>query len=171
MPAERPSSAQAEGLAGAFSPALAKTGGTSMEPPRGRGQADELSISTIGPEVVVTGTIVSDAQLRIDGRVVGDAICSAIFIGEEGTFAGRIYAGLVEVSGQVEGAIQANDLIVESKASIIADISYLRLRVASGGRLEGELARRPPRGPPGTCNLRLIRNSVIEGTSCMSPTK
>jgi len=136
-----------------------------MEPPRGTGQGDGLSISTIGPDVLVTGTIETEASLRIDGRVVGDAICSAVFVGEEGTFAGRIYADRVEVSGQVEGSIQANELVVESEARIIADISYLRLRVASGGWLEGELARRPPRGPPDACKLRLIRSAATEATS------
>ena len=140
-----------------------------MEHPRGTGQGDGLPISTIGPDVVVTGTIESEAHLRIHGRVVGDAICSALFIGEEGTFAGRIYADGVEVSGQVEGAIQANELMVESRARIIADISYLRLRVASGGWLEGQLARRPPRGPPDACRLRLIRNGATEATAVTSP--
>ncbi len=130
-----------------------------MEQAAGTGHGAAISISTIGPGVVVTGTLETDAEIRVEGRVVGDATCASLIIGENGSFAGRIDAERVQVRGRVEGAIQANDLAIESTARVIADVTYWRLQVR-GGCLEGEIARRPRHGRAEP-NLRLIHNGPV----------
>lgn len=132
-----------------------------MEQPAGTGHGPAPSISTIGPGVVVTGTLETHAELRVEGRVVGDATCVSLIIGESGSFAGRIYAEQVQVRGQVEGAIQANELAIESTARVIADVTYWRLQVRGGGSLEGDIARRPRRGRAKP-NLRLIHDGPAD---------
>ncbi len=114
-----------------------------MEKNEARQRADEPPASMIGADIVVTGNIEASVDLKVEGRVVGDVRCTTLVLGDKSCVQGSIFADRVRVSGRVEGAIETGDLAVEATAHIVGDVTYSRLRVLSGGILEGKMTRRP----------------------------
>src|SRR5205085_10798396 len=49
-------------------------------------------LSFIGPQVLVSGQLATDAQLHVDGRIDGHVRCSQLVQGEAGLTAGHIHA-------------------------------------------------------------------------------
>lgn len=110
-----------------------------MDPKEQEEQVDQLQISMIGADILVTGNIEASADLHIEGRVIGDVRCSTLILGEASSVKGSIYAERVRVSGMVDGAIQTKDLAVEATARVTGDVLYTRLRVANGGIIQGQM--------------------------------
>jgi cytoskeletal protein CcmA (bactofilin family) len=104
---------------------------------------DQMSV--IGAGIKIIGNIEpTDAtvDLHIEGEIVGDVRCSTLILGEASSIKGGIKAERVRVSGIIEGAIDTHDLAIEATARVAGEISYARLRVASGARLAGTLTQK-----------------------------
>jgi cytoskeletal protein CcmA (bactofilin family) len=99
-------------------------------------------LSFIGPEVLVSGDLATDAQLHVDGRVDGNVRCSQLVQGEAGIIAGNIHADEARIAGTVEGQVNVRTLFVEASARIMGDIAYETLSIDAGAQLEGRVARR-----------------------------
>lgn len=99
-------------------------------------------LSFIGPEVLVSGDLATDAQLHVDGRIDGNVRCSQLVQGEAGIIAGNIHADEARIAGTVEGQVNVRTLFVEASARIMGDIAYETLSIDAGAQLEGRLARR-----------------------------
>ena len=113
-----------------------------MEKDEVRKSVDEPPTSMIGADIVVTGNIEAGVDMKVEGRIVGDVRCATLILGDKSCVQGSIFADRVRVSGRVEGAIETLDLAVEATAHIVGDVTYSRLRVLSGGILEGKMTRR-----------------------------
>lgn len=103
-------------------------------------------LSFIGPEVLVSGDIATDAQLHVDGRIDGNVRCHQLVQGEAGIIAGNIHADEARIAGTVEGQVNVRTLFVEATARIMGDIAYETLSIDAGAQLEGRLARRSALG-------------------------
>lgn len=99
-------------------------------------------LSFIGPEVLVSGDLATDAQLHVDGRIDGNVRCSQLVQGEAGIIAGNIQAEEARIAGTVEGQVNVRTLFVEASAKILGDVTYETLSMDAGAQLEGRLARR-----------------------------
>ena len=99
-------------------------------------------LSFIGPEVLVSGDIATDAQLHLDGRIDGNVRCSQLVQGEAGIIAGNIQAEEARIAGTIEGQVNVRTLFVEASARIMGDIAYETISIDAGAQLEGRLARR-----------------------------
>jgi len=99
-------------------------------------------LSFIGPEVLVSGDLATDAQLHVDGRIDGNVRCQQLVQGEAGIIAGNILADEARIAGTVEGQVNVRTLYVEATARIMGDIAYETISIAGGAQLEGRLARR-----------------------------
>lgn len=97
--------------------------------------------SVLGPDVVVTGNIVAQADLHIDGRVEGDVTCGALTQGTESSVNGSITAESARVAGTIEGTVRARQLVVERTARISGDVEYESITIESGGQIDGGLRR------------------------------
>lgn len=102
-------------------------------------RADQMSVSVIGMDILVTGNIEAKVDLHIEGKVVGDVRCATLILGERSSVEGSIYADRVRVAGTVEGAIETTDLAIEAAARVKGDVTYSRLRIANGGVVEGTM--------------------------------
>lgn len=98
-------------------------------------------MSVIGADIVITGDIEASVDLHIEGQVTGDVRCATLILGENSTVNGRIQAERVRVGGRVDGAVETRDLAIEAGARVTGDLVYERLRVASGGVIEGTMKR------------------------------
>ena len=115
-----------------------------MEKAAEREKAELSPASVIGPDTVITGNIEAGLTLQIDGRITGDVRCATLILGEESVIKGSVYADRVRVSGTVDGGIDTKDLAVEATARITGDVSYERLKVASGGVVQGNMKCKAP---------------------------
>ncbi len=105
-------------------------------------RAGPPGLSFIGPEVLVSGDLATDAQLHVDGRIDGNVRCSQLVQGEAGIIAGNIHADEARVAGTVEGQVNVRTLFVEASARILGDVAYETISIDAGAQLEGRLARR-----------------------------
>ncbi|HYD14075.1 MAG TPA: polymer-forming cytoskeletal protein [Allosphingosinicella sp.] len=103
-------------------------------------------LSFIGPEVLVSGDLATDAQLHVDGRIDGNVRCSQLVQGEAGIIAGNIQAEEARLAGTVEGQVNVRTLLVEASARILGDVTYETISMDAGAQLEGRLARRAALG-------------------------
>ncbi len=100
------------------------------------------TFSVVGPDVVVTGNLQAKGDLHIDGRIEGDVSCATLVLGESGHIAGSITAGEARISGEVNGSIDAKNLVITASARTSGDISYDSLKMEAGARTDGRLAHR-----------------------------
>ena len=114
-----------------------------MERPDSRDKTGTDAVSVIGNGITITGEVQCTTDLQVEGRINGDVRCNTLFLNVGGVIAGTIRADRVRVSGTVEGNIEAGDLAIEPTARVTGDILYSRLKVATGGVMEGSLKRRP----------------------------
>jgi len=115
-------------------------------PPPARSKGAQGGLSFIGPEVVVSGDVATQAQLHIDGRIDGDVRCGHLVQGTGGTIAGNIVADDARLAGTVTGTVSAKTLVVEATAKILGDVAYETLSIEAGAQIEGRLARRSSLG-------------------------
>ncbi|MDR2472610.1 MAG: polymer-forming cytoskeletal protein [Tannerella sp.] len=88
---------------------------------------------------ILTGTVVTESDFRIDGRVEGEINCKGkIVIGPKGSVKGNINSVNAEVFGSVEGTIHLSErLIIKSSANIKGDIFIQTLEIEPGAKLNG----------------------------------
>jgi cytoskeletal protein CcmA (bactofilin family) len=88
---------------------------------------------------VLTGTIITESDFRLDGRVEGEINCKGkIVIGPKGSLKGNIMTDNAEILGSVEGTIRVRErLILKSSAVIKGDIFIQTLEIEPGARLNG----------------------------------
>ncbi|MGI9382707.1 MAG: bactofilin family protein [Methyloligellaceae bacterium] len=99
------------------------------------------SLSVIGEDVTITGTMTSKGEIQIDGQVQGDITCNAVTIGANANVQGGVLADQVYVRGRVNGAIYGSKVTLRAKSHIDGDIYHQLLSIEEGAHFEG-LSRR-----------------------------
>ena len=123
-------------------------------------RAGPPGLSFIGPEVLISGDLATDAQLHVDGRIDGNVRCAQLVQGQAGTIAGDIYADEARIAGTVEGIVSVRTLFVEASARIRGDVAYDTISIDAGAQIEGRLARRAALGVEGESGAPLIATPV-----------
>jgi len=103
--------------------------------------------SIIGSNCSLAGDIVSDGEVHVDGKVVGDVRCVTLVIGEGGGVTGEINAETVRVLGAVTGQITSRAVELAKTARILGDITHDSLAVEAGAYVEGRFNRLQPETP------------------------
>jgi cytoskeletal protein CcmA (bactofilin family) len=88
---------------------------------------------------VVTGTITTESDFRLDGRIEGDINCKGkIVVGPKGSILGNIISDHAEILGNVEGTIRIKGkLIFKSSAFIKGDVFSQTLEIEPGANFNG----------------------------------
>lgn len=94
----------------------------------------------IGEGTTVEGKIITNASLRIEGRVVGDIECTGdIMIGEKGHVHSIITARNVFNAGMIKGSVNAKGkLTITNKGHVDGSINVASLHISEGGVFRGE---------------------------------
>jgi cytoskeletal protein CcmA (bactofilin family) len=108
-------------------------------------QNEELITSSGGVHNVlatgttVTGSIVTESDFRLDGRIEGDINCKGkIVIGPKGSIAGNIVSDNAEILGDVEGIVRIKEkLVFKSTAVVKGDIYIQTLEIEPGAIFNG----------------------------------
>lgn len=101
--------------------------------------ATENILNTISQGTVITGSIVTSNDIRIEGKIVGSIVCKAkLVIGEKGIIEGNVDAANVIVGGTFKGVLIVRELLqLLEKGRINGDIFTRRLSIQVGGYFSG----------------------------------
>ena len=96
------------------------------------------TLSIIGADVTVRGTLVSSADVTIDGKVDGDIRASGnVTVSESGRIFGNLYAEQATIRGRVEGSVRARKVQLSATCHVVGDIFHARLAIEEGAFFEG----------------------------------
>ena len=107
-----------------------------------------IPFSLIGGDVTITGNLSASVDLHVDGHVEGDICCAALVQGPDS-----------RITGRANGSITAGELVVESSARITGDVSYERITIEPGSRVEGRFSPKDSQAP---AEIRLLANEAAE---------
>lgn len=107
----------------------------------------------------ITGDIVSDSNIIIEGEVIGNISCSGkVIIGNTGKITGNLVCIDAEIEGILEGELTIENLLVlRSTARITGDIETVRLAIEEGGFFEGACVMKKQ----GETSSRLLKNNDV----------
>lgn len=89
----------------------------------------------------VTGDIVSDGEVQIDGVLSGDIHCAKLTIGETGRINGSVVADDCLVHGEVVGQIKSDAVTLSRSSKVEGDVLHDMLAIEPGARLDGHCRR------------------------------
>lgn len=107
-------------------------------PPR---PAERNAPSVIGPDLTITGNLVSKGEVQIDGEVQGDIHGTYIVVGERARITGGIVAEEVVVRGHVMGSIRGRRVMLQSSSHVEGDVYHQSLAIEQGAFFEGKSRR------------------------------
>ena len=102
-------------------------------------EQDAKSINLISKGTRITGDILSEGDIRIDGYLKGNIKSKGrLVVGETGAIEGEIECGNVEVAGKVKGKITALELLtMKATAMVSGEITTTKLAVEPGSLFSG----------------------------------
>lgn len=115
--------------------------GTPPPPAKRSAMKSNKAPSILSADLMITGSIVSDGEVQLDGRVDGDVRAGSLTIGEEASVKGEVIAESVVVRGRIEGSLRARQVQLASTARIEGDIVHSTLAVESGAFFDGHCRR------------------------------
>ena len=87
----------------------------------------------------IEGEIISEGNIRIDGKVKGNLSGEVISILSSGSVDGSISGTSVNVDGNVSGKVSVQDLAVNANGKVSADVTYQSIATEKGARIDGKL--------------------------------
>ncbi len=119
--------------------------------------------SLISQDMRITGDLVCDGDIQVDGTIDGNVKTGMLTVGEEAQIRGEIEADSVRVCGSVTGQIQARTVEIVKTAKVVADIVHETLSIEAGAFITGNIKRADAKAPaPATAKKRvnLVQDAV-----------
>lgn len=89
----------------------------------------------------ILGNIVDGDIIHIDGKMEGDVSCKELIIGAGGMIKGNVEAKNLEIYGELNGKIKAENLFIASTAKFIGDSVYKTIAIEPGAILVGSCSK------------------------------
>lgn len=121
--------------------------------------------SIISADLTITGNLVSEGEVQIDGHVIGDIKTDALLIGEDARVTGEIVARRVRVHGRVDGQISAKSVTLAKTAHVAGDVIHEDLSIEKGAFLEGHCKRMEEAQERRSSSVREISPPVPSATT------
>ncbi len=94
-------------------------------------------VSVISKALKITGQLESTEDIRIDGEVDGDVRGVSVTVGSGAKVKGTVYGNAVELSGTIDGKIEAEKVVLTSSAHMCGDVIHQDIRIESGAFIDG----------------------------------
>ncbi len=105
------------------------------------------NVSMIAAGVAITGDLIGESDLRVDGSVEGKVKCSRMTIGENGSISGQLKADTVLIAGEFKGKVTTRVLTMTNTAKVDGTLMVGEsLAIEAGARFEGQCQRTQMRG-------------------------
>jgi len=95
------------------------------------------STSVISKALKITGQLESTENIQIDGEIEGDVRGVHVKVGQNAKVKGSVYGDEVEVSGTVDGKIEAKKVVLTSSAHMSGDVIHQDITIQSGAYIAG----------------------------------
>lgn len=115
-------------------------------------------MSTISSDLRITGDVVSDGDIQLDGSVQGNIRSRTLIIGENGSVTGDVSAESVRVLGKVTGPIRAKAVILAKTAHVTGEVRHETLTIDSGAFIDGHCKRLDASDSRHEERLSLVKN-------------
>jgi cytoskeletal protein CcmA (bactofilin family) len=99
------------------------------------------SPSILSADMRITGDVVSDGEIQVDGVVEGDIKCEQLTIGEHARIDGEVVAESVHVHGSVTGQIRSRSIFLAKTSQVKGDVVHETLAIEPGAYMEGHVRR------------------------------
>jgi|SRR5450432_256590 cytoskeletal protein CcmA (bactofilin family) len=98
------------------------------------------SASLIGSGTSLKGDITSNGDLRIDGTLIGNIICtSKVIIGANGVVEGDISGQQADIMGKVSGTIKVKELLMlKSNCQVNGNLHAAKLQIEPAANFNGQ---------------------------------
>jgi cytoskeletal protein CcmA (bactofilin family) len=93
--------------------------------------------SIISGDVKLTGKLISQGDLDINGHIEGDVRAATLTVGESGAIKGEVVAETVIVKGSIEGRIRGRKVQLCTGAKVRGDIFHASLAIEPNAIFEG----------------------------------
>jgi len=93
--------------------------------------------SIFSSDLIVEGTLHSEGDIQIDGRIEGNIKSGSLTIGEKAVINGELVAKEIIVRGRVIGSIRGYKVQLSSTSHVEGDILHNALAVESGAFFDG----------------------------------
>ena len=102
-------------------------------------EIDTGSINTLGIGTTVTGDIVTNGDIRINGSLTGNITAKGkVVIGPSGFIEGNIVCQTADIYGKIRGNVTSSDILsLKATANITGDISAGKLSIEPGATFTG----------------------------------
>jgi cytoskeletal protein CcmA (bactofilin family) len=94
--------------------------------------------STIANEILITGNIMSNGEIHLEGQVQGDIQCASLVLGESAQLEGCAVAEEVVVGGRLIGSVRAVRLRLQASSHVEGDLLYQSLAMEQGAYFDGK---------------------------------
>jgi cytoskeletal protein CcmA (bactofilin family) len=110
------------------------------EHPRRRA-TDQMPLSIVAHDLTVTGDLVAEGVVKVEGRVKGNIRAgNQILIAPGATIEGDLHTKEAVIGGEVRGIIHAGDRVeLQATAVVEGDINTPRIAILEGARVTGEV--------------------------------
>ena len=97
------------------------------------------SVNMIGAETIITGDIISKADIRIDGTLKGSINTEGkVVLGREGMIEGDVICKDADISGTIKAKISVSQLLsLKTTAKLNGDIITNKLSIEPGAAFSG----------------------------------
>jgi cytoskeletal protein CcmA (bactofilin family) len=93
--------------------------------------------SVISEDMTIQGHLLSEGEIHIDGKIVGDVKVARLTLGETGLIEGSVTAEAVEIRGKVVGPITAKVVRLFASCHVEGDITHEQLAMETGAHFQG----------------------------------
>ena len=100
---------------------------------------DSQAINLIGKGTKITGDIISDGDIRIDGELTGNLQCSGrTVIGVTGKVNGEVSCKNADVSGFMKGKMAVEQLLsLKSSSKVYGEVQTAKISIEPGALFSG----------------------------------
>src|SRR5215469_5856646 len=119
------------------------------------------SVSVISKALKITGQLESTEDIYIEGEVEGDVRGVSVKVSQSAKVHGVVYGDEVEMSGTLNGKIEARKVVLTSTAHISGDVVHQDIRIDSGAFIDGHC--RPEFGKPDGKAQAVRKPAVMNG--------
>ncbi|MGE0733659.1 MAG: polymer-forming cytoskeletal protein [Alphaproteobacteria bacterium] len=93
--------------------------------------------SIVSEGMHVTGNMICDGDLQVDGTVEGDVKGRNLTVGSAGTVTGKLVGDQVDVHGSVTGEIRAQVVSIAKTGKVVGDVTHESIAIEAGAIFEG----------------------------------
>jgi cytoskeletal protein CcmA (bactofilin family) len=103
------------------------------------GPEQSVPASVVSRGMTLTGNVMSQGVIKIEGTIRGEVRASHVWIRPDGSVEGAIIANRATVEGYMNGSVTANHIHLGDSARVDGDLCSENLKIIKGAKLLGRI--------------------------------